>query len=162
LVMAYSFCFAPLLAARPTGATATRCRKDPEMERSSKSWTGVAGSNVKANLGKNSSSPMTLGGYRPRGCQAIEIYLPFSGLRAVPRRNEGGGETLPQPSVLTIRFVCQRRSGAGVLDGAVGAVRIDVERARRAFHDLAGDHDLFHAFQARQIEHGLQQDGLED
>src|ERR1051325_9752633 len=55
------------------------------------------------------------------------------------------------------------RSGAGAaLDGAVGTIGIDVERASRALHHFARDHDLLDAFQARQIEHGLEKDAFED
>src|SRR5437667_3310861 len=56
-----------------------------------------------------------------------------------------------------------RRSGAGrSFDRAVGTVRIDVERTRGSLDHFARDHDLFDAFQARKIEHGLEQDALED
>src|SRR6202043_3665226 len=50
----------------------------------------------------------------------------------------------------------QRRSGAGAaFDGAIGTVGVDVERASRALHHFARNHDLFDAFQTREIEHGL-------
>src|ERR1700746_2603475 len=54
-------------------------------------------------------------------------------------------------------------SGAGAaLDGAIRTVGVDVQRARRPFHDFARDDHLFNAFKARQIEHGLEQDALQD
>src|SRR4051794_21343614 len=54
-------------------------------------------------------------------------------------------------------------SGAGrSFHGAVGAVRIDVERTRGSLDYFAGYHDLFDAFQAGKIEHGLEQDALQD
>src|SRR5216684_1536224 len=54
-------------------------------------------------------------------------------------------------------------SGAGAaFDGAVGTIGVDIERASRSLHHFARDHDLFDAFQARQIEHGLQQDAFEN
>src|SRR5580704_49360 len=46
--------------------------------------------------------------------------------------------------------------------GAVRPVGIDVERPGAALDDLARDHDLFDAFQARQVEHGVEQDHLHD
>src|SRR6185437_5230223 len=55
------------------------------------------------------------------------------------------------------------RSGAGAaLNGAVRTVGVDVKRASRTLDNFARDHDLFHSFQAWKIEHGLQQDALED
>src|SRR5215218_1111590 len=54
-------------------------------------------------------------------------------------------------------------SGAGAaFDGAVGTVRIDVERTGSSFDHFARNHNLFDAFKPRQIEHGLKQDALED
>src|SRR5256884_279979 len=44
----------------------------------------------------------------------------------------------------------------------VGAVGIDVERPRGAFDDLFRDHDLLYAFEARQVEHGVEQDAFHD
>jgi hypothetical protein len=41
-----------------------------------------------------------------------------------------------------------------------GASAVDVERPRRALDDLLRDHDLFYAFEARQVEHGVEQDTL--
>src|SRR5580692_11708399 len=46
--------------------------------------------------------------------------------------------------------------------GAVRPVGIDVERPGAALDDLARDDDLFDAFQARQVEHGVEQDHLHD
>ena len=45
---------------------------------------------------------------------------------------------------------------------AVRAVRVDVERPRGAFDDFLRDHDLLDAFEARQVEHGVEQDALHD
>src|SRR5690349_5582708 len=52
------------------------------------------------------------------------------------------------------------RHGAD-LHRAIGTIRIDVERTRRALDDFARDHDFFHAFKARKVEHGLEQDAFE-
>ena len=62
---------------------------------------------------------------------------------------------------------CRRRAARLVLRCArvsrpVGAGGIDVERPRRALDDLFRDHDLLHAFEARQIEHGIEQDTFHD
>src|SRR5580692_3082845 len=46
--------------------------------------------------------------------------------------------------------------------GAVRPVGIDVKRPGAALDDLARDHDLFDAFQARQVEHRVEQDHLHD
>src|SRR5882672_6553933 len=55
------------------------------------------------------------------------------------------------------------RSGAGAaFDGAVGTIGIDVERPSGSLDHFARDHDLFDAFQARKIEHGLEQDAFEN
>src|SRR5476649_2511035 len=62
-------------------------------------------------------------------------------------------------------FFTPRRtlSGAGAaLHRAVGTIRVDVERARGSLDHFARDHDFLDAFQARQIEHGLEQDAFED
>src|SRR4249920_4220853 len=54
-------------------------------------------------------------------------------------------------------------SGAGAaFDGPVRTVRVDVERTGGSLDHFARDHDLFDAFQTRQIEHGLEQDAFED
>src|ERR1700736_5411915 len=55
------------------------------------------------------------------------------------------------------------RSGAGAaFDGAVGTIGVDIERASRSLDHFARDHDLFNAFQARKIEHCLEQDAFEN
>jgi hypothetical protein len=41
-------------------------------------------------------------------------------------------------------------------------IRVDVERPGRAFDHFLGDHNLLHPFQARQIEHSVEQDALHD
>src|SRR5262245_24794460 len=45
---------------------------------------------------------------------------------------------------------------------AVGAVRVDVERTRGSLDHLARDDDFLDAFQAREVEHGLEQNALQD
>src|SRR5258705_626408 len=72
-----------------------------------------------------------------------------------------------RPAAVLIGVVLARygeaRSGAGAaLDGPVRAVRIDVERTGGSLDHFARDHDLFNAFQARKIEHGLEQDAFEN
>src|ERR1700687_2242985 len=42
------------------------------------------------------------------------------------------------------------------------AVGIDIERTRPALDHLAANDHLFHAFQARQVEHGVEQDAFHD
>ena len=71
----------------------------------------------------------------------------------------GGIEPIPEslrPRVLG--------SGAGAagLGRPVAAVGIDVERPGGSLDDLLGDHDLLDPFQARQIEHGVEQDAFHD
>ena len=51
---------------------------------------------------------------------------------------------------------------AAGIAGAIGTVGVDVERPRGALDDFARDHDLLDAFEARQIEHGVEQDALHD
>src|SRR5262249_21389521 len=43
-----------------------------------------------------------------------------------------------------------------------GASAVDVERPRGALDDLFRDHHLLDAFEARQVEHGVEQDPLQD
>src|SRR4030088_2924472 len=55
------------------------------------------------------------------------------------------------------------RSGAGAgFDGAVGTIGVDEEWTGGTLDHFARDHDLFDAFQARQIEHGFEQDAFEN
>src|SRR6267142_2633798 len=110
-----------------------------------------------------SSSPIALGGYRPWGCQVAEKG-PSIGPNAAKRLRHRGRRRARQPYLLSTQSVSPRaRSGAGAgLDGAVGTIGVDVERASRALDHFARDHDLFDAFQPRQIEHGLEQDAFED
>src|SRR5262245_37760918 len=51
-------------------------------------------------------------------------------------------------------------SGAGA--GVAGAVGIDVKRTRRPLDHLTRDHHLLDAFEAGEIEHGVEQDALHD
>ena len=44
----------------------------------------------------------------------------------------------------------------------VGAVGINVERPRGTLDDFFRDHDLLDAFEARQVEHGVEQDTFHD
>src|SRR5581483_11705363 len=53
-----------------------------------------------------------------------------------------------------------RTRAAGV--AAVGPVGVDVERPRRSLHDFPGNDHFLDPFQARQIEHGVEQDALHD
>src|SRR6516165_4499674 len=62
---------------------------------------------------------------------------------------------------------CRRRTARLVLRcarvaGPVGAVGVDVERPRGTLDDLFRDHDLLDAFEARQVEHGVEQDTFHD
>src|SRR6185437_9395279 len=45
---------------------------------------------------------------------------------------------------------------------ALGALRVDVERASLAFDDLRADHDLFDAIETRQFKHCIEQDAFHD
>ena len=109
------------------------------------------------------SPPIALGGYRPCRCQVVEKGPPVGAKRGSqptpawppdgPAADTNASKTRRRP----------RRSGAGAaFDGAVGTVGVDVERASRALHHFARDHDLFDAFQTRKIEHGLKQDAFEN
>ena len=44
--------------------------------------------------------------------------------------------------------------------GPVGPIVADVERPRSTLYDLSRDDDLFHPFEVRQVEHGIEQDAL--
>src|SRR5216683_2531257 len=79
------------------------------------------------------------------------------------RRKLYATKAAERPGSLLFLTVNPPASGAGAaFDGAVGTIGVDIERASRSLHHFARDHDLFDAFQARQIEHGLQQDALEN
>ena len=55
------------------------------------------------------------------------------------------------------------RSGArACVAGTIGAVSVDVERPCRALDHLLRDHHFFDPFEARQIEHGVEQNALHD
>jgi hypothetical protein len=43
----------------------------------------------------------------------------------------------------------------------IGAIGVDVERTRRPLRRFARDHDLLDAFEAREVEHGLEQNALQ-
>ena len=45
---------------------------------------------------------------------------------------------------------------------ALEAIGVDVERLRRSFHNFARDRDFLDTLEARELEHGLEQDALED
>src|ERR1700720_407814 len=60
-----------------------------------------------------------------------------------------------------------RRRAAGlalrrVRAGDASASSVDVERRCGALHNFPGDHHLLDAFEARQVEHGVEQDALPD
>src|SRR5262245_30806396 len=62
------------------------------------------------------------------------------------------------------RYPFRRHAARLVLRCArvAGAVGIDVERPRGTLDDLFRDHDLLDAFEARQVEHGVEQDTFHD
>ena len=59
---------------------------------------------------------------------------------------------------------CRRRGGKLALRGgrAAGASSENVERLCGALDDFAGDHYLLDVFEARQVEHGVEQNALHD
>src|SRR3569832_934545 len=97
LVMAFSFCFAPLHAVRshaqpPQGAEVIR-KTGPPCE----GWTGLAGSELRRILKTILARRPTFGGYRPGGCQVIETRAPsgaYARCYATQRRLRW---TIPQP-----------------------------------------------------------------
>src|SRR4051794_32902245 len=46
--------------------------------------------------------------------------------------------------------------------GGAGASSVDIERPRGALHNFPRDHHLLDTFEARQLEHGVEQDALHD
>src|SRR5262249_16707793 len=75
-------------------------------------------------------------------------------------RNHGRGNALRD---LLSSGEFRQRSGAGAaFDRAIGTIGVDVERTRGALDDFARDHNFFHTFEARKVEHGLEQDAFED
>src|SRR5689334_11404922 len=75
-------------------------------------------------------------------------------LQQQPRKYE------PRPYFLGIT---PARSSAGAsLYRAIRTVGVDVERTRGPLHHFARDHHFLNTFEAREIEHGLEQNALED
>ena len=63
------------------------------------------------------------------------------------------------------RFARPRTRDSGARAGRVGirrAVGVDVERPRSALDDLLRDHHFLDPLEARQVEHGVEQDSLHD
>src|SRR5271170_2713285 len=93
--------------------------------------------------------PLIIGGVGVRACQESTVF------RSKSRTVE------PQPSAT--RRIGEAESGhrsgarAAGLARAIGAVGVDVERSRAPFDDFARDDDFFDTFEARQIEHGVEQ-----
>src|ERR1700688_3050873 len=109
------------------------------------------------------SPPTALGGYRPWGCQVAGKRPPIGANRKESLR-QYGRRRARQPSPWGTQSAQKRaRSGAGAaLNRAIGTIGVDVERTGRSLDHFARDHDLFDAFQARKIEHGLKQDAFEN
>src|SRR6266550_8360261 len=61
-----------------------------------------------------------------------------------------------------IRLPRTRSRARAGFDGAVGTIGVDVERTSGPLDYFARDHDLFDAFQSRQVEHGLEQNAFEN
>src|SRR6478672_238394 len=156
-----SFCCAPLHAVRFDSATATRCREVPELQAACAAcFSGSFWRRISTRF-----SPQTaLGGYRVRGCQVTE-KCPSNGAKLTEMPSHLRPPETPAAVTFAIpgRSPAQAPSGAGAaLDGAVGTIRVDVERTGGSLDHFARDHDLLDAFQARKVEHGLEQDALED
>src|SRR6266702_3369669 len=158
--MAFSFCCAPLHAVRyfaqpPQGAERFR---DPSA--ASDLLLRIVGV---ANLTVGFSSPIALGGYRSWGCQ-VAGKCPPMGLNAVAtpaqtRPPKGPAAACFESAIRLPRTRSRARAG---FDGAVGTIGVDVERTSRPLDYFARDHDLFDAFQSRQVEHGLEQNAFEN
>src|SRR6266853_833504 len=118
---------------------------------------------VAANLTAKCSSPILLRGYRPQRCQVAA-----KGPRNAAERVGMTTQLRPPKSSAAVSFgylnrSWPARSGACAgFDGAVGTIGVDIERAGGTLDHFARDHDLFDAFQARQIEHGFEQDAFEN
>src|ERR1043166_5870852 len=92
-----------------------------------------------------------LGGAPPGRCQV----RPFPKENPVPPCPERHFATnLPGPAAEPLTAW----EGSGAHPGVAGAVGVDVKRARGRLHHLFGDHHLLDAFEAGQVEHGVEQD----
>src|SRR5262245_36621616 len=100
------------------------------------------------------SSP-TIGGDGACRCQVNPKIQRNSGLVMAARAGRG------RIGRATCAFWLRAHLGARFAR-PVGAVGVDVEWPRGALDYLFRDHDLFDAFEARQVEHGIEQDALHD
>src|SRR6478609_3242094 len=156
-----SFCCAPLHAVRFDSATATRCREVPELQAA---CAACFSGSFRRRISTRFSPQTALGGYRVRGCQVTE-KCPSNGAKLTEMPSHLRPPETPAAVTFAIpgRSPAQAPSGAGAaLDGAVGTVRVDVQRTGGSLDHFARDHHLLDAFQARKVEHGLEQDALED
>ena len=88
---------------------------------------------------------------RDAALKKSERYMRLHGLSNDPDLREKYLRTAPARLPL-------RRARAGV----AGASSVDVKRRCGALHNFPGDHHLLDAFEARQVEHGVEQDSLHD
>src|SRR6266540_226418 len=82
---------------------------------------------------------------------AAELVEP----RAETKGNAGRQSTCRTSVAPRLALRCARACVAG-------ASAVDVERPCGALHDLLGDHHFLDTFEARQVEHGVEQDTLHD
>src|SRR3569833_1360556 len=157
--MAYSFCCAPLDAVRHC-ATATRCRDIPGVI--GRRWPTYP-DRLLRRICRCSFIAKSIRWLWTAGVSSVE-----KGRKTWPNARDNLTRKLPttmSPAVLlrTSTPSQPRASGASAaLDGAVGTIGVDVERPSSSLHDFAGDNHLFDTLQSRKIEHGLEQDALEN
>src|ERR1700728_4343459 len=97
---------------------------------------------------------LNIGGVAARACQERPV---FAGKIAAAEQQRS--------ATRRIGAGVRRHSGAratGLTGGTIGSVGVDVEWPGVAFNDLSRDHNLLNAFEARQIEHGVEEDGFHD
>src|SRR3977135_3408870 len=158
--MAFSFCCAPLHAVRYFAQPPQGAERFRDHLAASDLLLRIVGV---ANLTVGFSSPIALGGYRPWGCQ-VAGKCPSMGLNAVAtpaqtRPPKGPAAACFESAIRMPRTRSRARAG---FDGAVGTIGVDVERTSGPLDYFARDHDLFDAFQSRQVEHGPEEKALEN
>src|SRR5579864_3357943 len=141
----------PLARSPRPGATATRCRVDPPT-RNREKRPAPNGSLLRRILRDIAIADcirwLSAWGVSSVGKARQLRLLAASGQHAGSHGRYSAAACFWSPSKASAGL---SRAGAG-LHRAIGPIGVDVERTRGAFDHLAGDHDLFHALQARKIE----------
>src|SRR6266700_2277462 len=98
------------------------------------------------------------------GVSSLGKSLPFAAQRNGKLTRTGPREQNSAASNVRLRqqFASAHLSAGAGFNRTIGTIGVDVERASGAFDHFARNHHFLDAFEAREIEHGLEQDALQD